>query len=163
MSSKLGDVLDALQTTLETAKTGTVYEPDTNMVRSVLFWPASNAVPDGVQTFYLLRLGQRSGLSLESCYLTDTVEVFILAATRWKSISDDPFREDPTRLSVALDLEADVLSKLRADEKLANGGDPEVVDVFYAQPVTDFEKFDPAWVVIEIRLLVKYAFARTDR
>lgn len=157
MASKLSDVVAALKSTLETSATGTIYEPDA--VKPVLFWPSPEDVPDGIDTFYLLALGERTGVNLESCHVTDRVEIIVLAATRSTSTSDNPWRESPSRMAVAQDLEADVLYKLRQDEKL--GG--EVLDVFDIPPVTDFERFDPAWVLIEIRLGIKYRFERSAR
>lgn len=161
MASKLGDVLDALETRLETAVSGTVYEPD--LVQQVLFWPTSESIPEGVKTFYLLALGERSGVTLDSCHVTDRVEVLVMAATRATSASEDPFRESPARLSVALDLEADVLAKLRGDQKLTNGGDAEVLTVFDAPPVTQFQKYDPGWVIVEITLQISYYFGKDER
>ncbi len=162
MASKAQTVLAALKTALEADYDTTVYRPDA--VQVVLFWPDENALDASLGTIYLIRPGEeRGGPGPESCTVQEHLEVFILAAHRYDSPSDNPFLEDPPRWQVSADLVADVKEKLRKDEKLAG----EAVTVF-AGPAggavtVDHERYLPRWVVPEMRLSIRYRYEKTER
>ncbi len=162
MASKAGAVLAALKIALEANYDGTVYRPDA--VQVLLFWPDENALDASLGTIYLIRPGEeRGGPGPESCTVQEQLEVFILAAHRFDSPTDNPFKEDPARWAVSLDLAADVKEKLRKDEKLAG----QVVTVFVGptggQVTVDHERYLPRWVCPELRILIRYRYEKTER
>lgn len=162
MASKAQAVLAALKVTLEANHAATVYRPDA--VQLVLFWPDENALDPTLGTVYLIRPGEeRGGPGPESCTVQEQLEVFILAAHRYESPTDNPFLEEPPRWQVSSDLVADVKEKLRQDEKL--GG--EAVTVFAGpsggQMVVDHERYLPRWVCPEIRTIIRYRYSKDGR
>lgn len=157
MASKLQSVLEALKTTLEVNHSTTVYRP--SRVQIVSFWPDEVAVPEGLDTVYLIRPGVKHAAQVQSCDVTERLEVYIVALHRYTSPSQDPWKEDPRRVFVAADLIADIEEKLRQDQKLSG----EVLDVLDGTQDTDFELFLPSWVVPELRLSVRYRYGKDDR
>jgi len=125
----------------------------------MLFWPDEVAIPDGIETVYLIRPGVKTAGQVQSCDVTERLEVFIVAAHRYRSASQDPFKEDPSRVIVSADLIADVEEKLRQDPKL----DSTVLDALDGTQDTDFERFLPEWVVPELRLLIRYRYSKDER
>lgn len=162
MASKVRSVMAGLKAALEKNYANTVYPPD--RVQVVLFWPDEAALNPGWGTIYLVRPGDlRGGPGPESCTVTESLQVLILALRRYRSASDDPFKENPPRWEVSSDLVADVLEKLRQDDKL--GG--QALTVFEgssaSQVAVDHERFLPNWVVPEIRIVVRYRYDKSSR
>ena len=167
MASKAQTIISALKKALEANYPSTVHPPE--VVQAVLFWPDEKALDPTLETLYLLRPGQqRGGPGPTGCEVTEDLEVFILAAHRYTSPTDDPFKEDPPRWQVSADLVADVAEKLRKDEKLQLlTGEQQAITVFVGpaggQTTADHERYLPRWVVPELRTTVRYRYSKDAR
>jgi hypothetical protein len=162
MASKAATIVTALKTALQANHPGTVYPPD--VVQPVLFWPDEKALDPTLTTIYLIRPGEeRGGPGPTGCEVTENLEIFILAARRYTSASDDPFKEDPPRWQVSADLVADVKEKLRQDEKLGSLAITVFAGPAGGQASVDHERYLPRWVVPELRTIVRYRYEKSDR
>lgn len=162
MASRTETIINALTTALETAQTGTVYAPDA--VQPVLFWPDEKALPVGLSTVYLVRPGRETGgPGPESCSVTENLEVFILAARRYTSPTDDPFKESPPRWKVSADLVADVKEKLRKDEKLGGEAITALAGPAGGEVDVDHERYLPKWVCPELRIVIRHRYEKDAR
>lgn len=162
MASRAETIINALKTALEANHTGTVYRPD--VVQPLLFWPDETALDATRETIYLIRPGRETGgPGPESCSVTENLEIFILAAHRYKSPTDNPFEEDPPRWKVSADLVADVKEKLRKDEKLGGEAITALAGPSAGQVDVDHERFLPKWVCPEIRIVVRHRYDKDSR
>lgn len=164
MASKTETVVLALKAALEVNYPGTVYPPA--VVLPMLDWPSETALDRSQDTLYLLRpVLDVGGPGPESCRVTHRLRVLILAAQRYTSPTDNPFKQDPTRWQVSVDLAADVEEKLHQDEKLATlSGEAAVVTVFDGPIETDHERYYlPKWVCPEMEIRIRYVHEKGTR
>lgn len=162
MASRTETIIGALKTALQTNYPGTVYPP--SAVQPMLFWPDPKALDETLPTIYLIRPGREvGGPGRESCSVDEDLEVFILAATRYQSLTDNPFRQDPPRWRVSADLVADVKEKLRKDEKLGGEAITALAGPPGGQVDVDHERYLPKWVCPEIRIVVRHRYEKTAR
>jgi len=150
MGSKSQTVVEALKTALETTRTGIVYEPD--LVQPILYWPEETAIPIGLETVYLISVGDESGRQKQSCDVTERLEVAILGLRRYASASDDPFKESPARIFVATDLGKDIQIKLEADPKLG----ATALDSLDGVQTVKHDYYLPSWVIAEVQTSVLF-------
>jgi len=150
MASKSQSVVEALKTTLETTQTGIVYEPE--LVQPILYWPDETAIPVGVDTLYLISVGEESGRQKQSCDVTERLDVAILGLRRYTSASEDPFKEDPARIFVATDISKDIKIKLEADPKLG----AVALDALDGVQSVKYDYYLPKWVIAEVRTSVLF-------
>jgi hypothetical protein len=154
LASKTKAVLDALKLALLVEHTGTVHQPDA--VHNVLFWPDESKLDPTMTTLYFVRPGEERGVAgPESCSITEILEVFILAATRYEEASQKTEAET-VRLEIVLDLVADVKEKLQNNLHLrpTPASDAVAIDVYREGTVVD---------AVEIRLAIKYRYEKTER
>jgi hypothetical protein len=157
MASKAQTVVEALQTLLETNLADTVYKPD--LVQPILFFPDEKAIPVGVETLYLIKVEGQSGRQKQSCDVTERLRVVILGLHRYSSASEDPFKEDPTRLFVATDLSSDIATKLESDPKLG----AEALDALDGFQEAEFEFYLPKFVIVGYETSVLFRRLKGDR
>lgn len=159
MASKAETVMAALQVALETNHAGTAHPPD--KVQRMLDWPDPAALDSTLQTIYLVRGINESTLSLESCSVTKRLQVVILAAHRYESLSENPFFEDPPRDQVSIDLAKDIEEKLRRNEKLGLDG---VITTLDGGPFIDYERYwVPNWVIPHFETFIRYRYEKSER
>lgn len=163
MASSHDTVVEALRTTLAAIVGGTggyIYTPD--MVRRTMFWPDESALDPSFDTIYLIRPVAKRTAFYDGHRLDRRLEVRVLCCHKFEEPTDNPLLSaDPVREQIATDMEADVVEKIWADVRLGQPG--IVVDAMSEAWQTDFDWAAALWVVIEIRLVIRYQHPQDGR
>jgi hypothetical protein len=163
MASSHDTVSEALRTTLAAIVGGTggyVYTP--SMVKRAMFWPDEGALDPSLETIYLIRPGAKVTAPYDGYRLDRRQEFRILCCHRFTEPTDNPvLAEVPVREQIAADMEADVVQKIWADVRL---GQPSIViDAMCESWRTDFDWAVSSWVVVELRIVVRYQHPQDGR
>ncbi len=162
MSSSADTVAEALKTQLAAIAGGTgdyIYTPD--LVRRVIFWPDENALDPSLDTIYLIRSGRKVTSRYDSYRLERRQEFRILCCHKFEEPTENPLTADPIREQIGQNMEADVVRAIWADVRL---GQPSIVIDAMAEPwQTDPDWWTSSWVVVEVRIVVRYQHAQDDR
>jgi len=163
MASSHETVAEALRTTLAAIVGGVggyVYTP--SVVKRTMFWPDEGALDPSLETIYLIRPGQKVTSPYDGYRLDRKLEFRILCCHRFEEPTDNPIlAESPVREQVASDMEADVVQKIWADVRL---GHPElIIDAMHESWRTDFDWSVVSWVVVELRIVVRYQHPQDGR
>jgi len=166
MASSADTVAEALKTQLAAIVGGAggyIYTP--SAVRRVVFWPDESALDPTLDTIYLIRSGRKVTSRYDAYRLERRQEFRILCCHRFTEPSEHPTAAnpdaDPVREQIGQDMEADVVRAIWADVRL---GQPSVViDAMCESWQTDPDWWTSSWVVIEIRIVVRYQHAQDDR
>ena len=139
---------------------GYVYTP--SAVKRAMFWPDESALDPSLDTIYLVRPVRKQTTWYDGHRLDRRLEVRILCCHKFEEPTDNPLlADDPVREQIAADMEADVVQKIWADVRL---GRPDlVVDAMYEAWQTDFDWATAAWVVVELRLVIRYQHPQDGR
>ena len=162
MASSHDTVAEALRTTLAAIVadgTNYIYTPD--LVARVMFWPDENALDASLETIYLIRPGLCVTKPYDGHRLDRRLEFRILCCHRFAEPTEKPGLADPVREQIAADMEADVVRKIWEDVRLGQPG--IVVDAMCEAWQTDFDWSAALWVVIEIRLVIRFQHTQDDR
>lgn len=163
MASSHEDVAEALRTTLAAIVGGAggyVYTP--TVVKRAMFWPDESALDPSLETIYLIRPGQTATIPYDGYRLDRRQEFRILCCHRFEEATDNPILADaPVRERCASDMEADVVQKLWADVRL--GLPNTVIDAMHEGWRTDFDWSVAQWVVVELRIVVRYQHPQDSR
>lgn len=163
MASSHDDVAEALRSRLEGIQGGVggyVYTP--SVVRRALFWPDESALDASLETIYFVRPGQMVTSAYDGYRLDRKQEFRILCCHRFEEATDNPMLSTtPVREQMAADMEADVVQRIWADVRL---GRPDlVIDAMHEAWRTDFDWSVAAWVVVEVRIVVRYQHPQDGR
>jgi hypothetical protein len=143
---------------IQTPTNGAVYMP--SVVKRVVFWPRDDYLKPEYDVVYLVRAGVESLKYADSQNTDADLEIFILAAKRFEAVDEDPFEEpSPSRSQIAADLKADIWQQLNLDTRLSG----TAVDILQDTFVTNFDLYDPHWVLVELRFVVRYRYDRTTQ
>jgi hypothetical protein len=146
----------ALQTRLASIQGGVgdyVYTPD--LVKRVRFWMETD-LDASLGTIYLIRPMTKVTIPQDGFALDRRQEYRILACHRFTEDQADPMGEQ-----IAVDMEADILQRIWSDVRL---GRPDVViDAMSDSCTTDFDWFVQGWVVVELRIVVRYSNPKGGR
>jgi hypothetical protein len=156
-------VAEALRTTLASIVGGTggyVYTPD--VVARTMFWPDESALDSSLETIYFIRPVRKVTLPYDGYRLDRRLEFRILCCHIFEEVTENPLLADsPAREQIAADMEADVIQKIWSDVRL---GHPEmVVDAMAENWQTDFDWATSKWVVVELRVVVRYQHPQDGR
>lgn len=163
MASSHDDVMEALRAWLAGIIGGTgtyVYTP--NAVKRTMFWPDETALDPTLETIYLIRPVQKRTSFYDGHRLDRRLEVRILCAHKFEEPTEKPLvQATPARERIAIDMEADVVERIWSDVRL---GRPDiVVDAMAEAWTTDFNIASPTWVLIELRLVIRYQHQQDGR
>lgn len=163
MASSHDDVSEALRTTLEAIRGGAggyVYTP--SVVKRALFWPDESALDASLETIYLIRPMGKMTVPYDGYRLDRRQEFRILCCHRFEEPTDNPIQaETPAREQIAADMEADVVQAIWADVRL---GRPDlIIDAMHESWRTDFDWSVAKWVVVELRIVVRYQHPQDGR
>ena len=163
MASSHETVAEALRTTLEAIRGGAggyVYTP--TVVKRTMFWPDEGALDPSLETIYLIRPGRKVTVPYDGYRLDRRLEFRILCCHRFEEPTDNPIlAESPVREQIASDMEADVVQAIWADVRL---GHPElIIDAMHESWQTDFDWSVMSWVVVELRIVVRYQHPQDGR
>jgi len=163
MASSHEEVAEALRLKLEGITGGTggyVYTP--TVVKRTMFWPDEGALDPSLETIYLIRPGQTTTVPYDGLRLDRRQEFRILCCHRFEEATDNPILAPfPVREQIAADMEADVVQKLWEDARLGLPG--TVIDAMHEGWRTDFDWSVASWVVVEMRIVVRYQHPQDNR
>lgn len=162
MASSAQTVAEALRAHLATIVGGAggyVYTP--TAVKVVSFWPDAVNLDPSLEVIYLVRPGLLDERPEVGCAADERTEFLVLCAARFTEATENPFFADPIRWQMASDMAADVRAKLREDPRL---GVPDlVIDAWASGVSADFDRYEPGWALVELRLVVRYRYAQASR
>jgi hypothetical protein len=161
MASSVQTVAEALRAQLEaiTVAAGYVFTP--TAVKVVSFWPDAKALDPSLEVIYLVRPGLVDQRPLTGCSVDERAEFFVLCAARFTEATENPFLAEPVRWQMASDMAADVTAKIRSDVRL---GLPSLVLDSWAESISmDFDRYEPGWALVELRLTVRFQYGQSSR
>ena len=163
MASSHDTVAEALRTTLAGITGGVggyVYTP--SVVKRTMFWPDEAALDPSLETIYLIRPVRKITSPYDGYRLDRRLEFRVLCCHRFEEPTDNPILAAvPVREQIASDMEADVVQKIWADVRLGQPG--LVIDAMCEAWQTDYDWSVAAWVVIELRITVRYQHPQDGR
>jgi hypothetical protein len=161
MASSAQTVAEALRSQLAAIVAGVDYVYTPTAVKVVSFWPDAKALDPSLEVIYLVRPGLLDHKPMTGCSVDERAEMFVLCAARFTEATENPFLSEPVRWQMASDMAADVCAKVRSDVRL---GLPSLVLDSWGEGISmDFDRYEPGWALVELRLTVRYVYGQASR
>jgi hypothetical protein len=155
-------VAEALRTTLAAISTANGYAYTPDAVRRVLFWPDESALDATKDVLYFVRPTQKVTRAYDGRRLERAQEFRILCCKRFGEATEVPhLATGPVREQIASEMEADVVKALWADVRLGQPG--YVIDAMAEAWSTDLDWYVERWVIVELRIVVRYQHPQDGR
>jgi hypothetical protein len=148
MASSAQTVAEALRSQLAAIVAGVDYVYTPTAVKVVSFWPDAKALDPSLEVIYLVRPGLLDHKPMTGCSVDERAEMFVLCAARFTEATENPFLSD-------------VCAKVRSDVRL---GLPSLVLDSWGEGISmDFDRYEPGWALVELRLTVRYVYGQASR
>jgi hypothetical protein len=136
------------------------YPPDANGVMRLVFMPEA-WVPDPTfgTAYYIWPEAEVTRLGPESCQISSQLQMAVRACHRLENASENPNEQTPFRWQVAAEMYADVRQAIYSDFTFGGSARRLVDNAITA----DYQQYDPATAIVDVRFVVEYTTARPGR